>query len=137
VRSSSFLLSHTDSFLVSAAYNFTVAGEYEITVANTLNYQDGSGAPVSFDADVLGSYRVDVQGTLVSSTVSKRVMSLAKRTTYDSCNGHRTSLIDEAITNAIKYLSNALAYLNAMTSSQNRYVLWWGEWRRLAFVDEI
>lgn len=112
---------------ISAAYKFTVNGEYTVNVANTFTYQDdNSEAPVSINADVSGSYSVKVQGNLVSSIVSKRTMSLAKRTTYDSCNGYRTSLIDEAITNAMKYLSNVVAYLNPLTKGQSRYVLWWG-----------
>ena len=137
MRSSSFLRSHTDSFPVSAAYKFTVAGEYKVNVANAFNYQDASGAPISIDADVSGSYSVKVQGNLDSSIASKRAASLAKRTTYDSCNGERTSAIDETITTTMRHLSDVITYLTPMTSSQARYVLWWGESRRLAFVDDI
>jgi predicted porin len=137
VRSSSFLWSHTDSFPVSAAYHFTATGEYEVNVANAFNYQDASGAPNSITADISGSYSFTLQGSLVSSIVSKRTKSLAKRATYDSCNGDRTSQIDVALTNTMKYLSNAVAYLNPLTSGRSRYVLWWGQSHKLTSVDDI
>jgi hypothetical protein len=137
VRPSLFLWFHTDSFPVSAAYNFTVAGQYEVDIANTFNYQNTSGAPVSINADVSGSYSAKLQGNLVSSIISKRAMSLAKRATFDSCNGWRTSKINDALANTMISLTNSIAFLARQTSSLDRYVLWWGESLRLASVNNI
>jgi hypothetical protein len=138
VPSSPFLWPHTDPFPVSGAYNFTVAGEYEVTVvSNTFNYQDASGASVSIDADVSGVYSAKLQGNLVSPTFSKRAMSLAKRATFDSCNGSRTSKINQVLPNTMQYLTNAKGYLSPLTESSTRYVYWWGESCRLASADDI
>jgi len=137
---SSFLWSHTDSFPVSTAYKFAVAGEYSVNVANGFNYQDASGAPINIDANVSSSYSVKVQGKLDSLTVSKRAMSFAKRFLSYDCDSERSAKINEAITAAITYLDDAIKYLTPLTGSNGwryRYILWWGESRRLASVDDV
>ncbi|KIM33629.1 hypothetical protein M408DRAFT_60879, partial [Serendipita vermifera MAFF 305830] len=111
---------------LSAAYNFTRVGDYEVDAANLFHYQDENGQPVAIRADIASIHSAKLSGNLVSSTVARRSMSLAKRASFVSCSSTRSSQINTALTTTTTYVANAVTYLTSLTSGTTRYTTWFG-----------
>jgi len=68
------------------------------------------------------------------------MMSFAKRTIAFDCNSERSAMINEAIAAAMTSLKDTIEYLTPLADLRGlrlRYILWWGESRRLASVDDV
>ncbi|TRM66117.1 hypothetical protein BD626DRAFT_197166 [Schizophyllum amplum] len=109
---------------LSAAYNFTESGEdaYTFDAAKTFYHLSDNGSVVPVEATTK-THSAKVAGKLA---VSRK--GLNKRAKYNGCSSDQESQIDDAVSAATTYASDAFNYLSENTESTDRYSTWFGEY---------